>query len=117
MLMLVMRRATGDPVVVTTTPRDVSDTPPPMTPGNLHASLAMPDGETWLAWDQSSDTRTSQPLIEYRVFINEVFDSPVVGDGRAIVSGPPNSRDTYAVVAVDESGNESAPALIMVDNF
>jgi chitodextrinase len=107
----------SDPVVVTTEARDATDTAPPSTPSNLRTFLAGPDGETWLDWDQSTDNVTSQSLIVYEVFINGVFDSAVFGYGRAIVYGPPRSRNTYSIVAVDESGNRSAPATIVVDNF
>jgi hypothetical protein len=40
----------------------------------------------------------------------------VVGFERQIVYGTPNSFNTCAVVAVDESDNESAAASIVVDN-
>jgi hypothetical protein len=31
--------------------------------------------------------------------------------------GKPQPQNTYSVMAVDESGNQSAPATIVVDNF
>jgi hypothetical protein len=101
---------------MTTDGRDTNDTTPPTVPCNLHATIAQPDGETWLAWDQSADANTPQSLIVYRVYINGVFDSSVLGDGRWIGYGTPFSQDTYSVIAVDESGNELTPATLVVDN-
>ena len=110
------RSAFSPPVSVTTEARDTTDTTPPSVPGNLHTTLAMPDGETWLSWTQSTDDLTLQSLIRYDVFVNGVFDSGVMGFGRQIVYGTPLSFNEYSVVAVDESGNRSAPATIVVDN-
>ncbi len=107
----------SDPVVVTTEARDPTDTTPPSMPGNLHTFLEAPDGETWLDWTQSTDDRTPQEVITYEVFVNGIFDSATMGFGRAIVYGTPLSQNTYTVIAVDESGNRSAPATIVVNNF
>jgi hypothetical protein len=74
-------------------------------------------GETWLIWNASTDNATAQSMIEYRVFINGVYDSSLVGYTRTVVYGTPFSRNTYTVIAVDASGNQSAPATIEVDNF
>jgi chitodextrinase len=107
----------SDPVTVTTEAVDGSDTTAPTMPGNLFTYIAQPDGETWLLYDESTDDQTPQSLIVYNVYINGVFDSGVLGFGRAIVYGPPLSRNTYTIIAVDESGNQSTPATIVVDNF
>ncbi len=72
------------------------------------------DGETWLFWDKSTDDTTAQSVIEYRVLLNGVFDHSIVGFNRTILYGNPNSWNTYTVIAVDASGNESAPASIDV---
>lgn len=106
----------SDPVVVTTEARDTTDTTAPTTPANLHSTLSMPDGETWLRWTQSTDDTTAQPFIRYDIFVNGTFDSSVVGFDRQVVYGTPLSFNTYTVVAVDESGNESAPASVVIDN-
>jgi fibronectin type III domain protein len=107
----------SDPVTVTTGARDASDTTPPSTPGNLNtAGMQWSDGETWLFWNESTDDRTPQSIIEYRVYINDVYDSSVVGYHQTIVYGTPFSWNTYTVIAVDASGNQSAPATILVDN-
>ena len=52
-----------------------------------------------------------------RVFVNGVLDQSVTGTTQAIVYGVPQSRNTYAVIAVDSNGNASTPATIEVDNF
>lgn len=108
----------SDPVTVTTEPRPTDDTAPPTAPGNLRTNgMAFPDGETWLFWDQSTDDQTPQSIIEYRIFLNGVYDHSVVGYGSTILYGTPFSQNTYTVIAVDEAANQSAPATIVVDNF
>lgn len=108
----------SDPLTVTTEARDTTDTTPPSVPGNLRTNgMQFADGETWLFWDQSTDAVTAQSLIEYKIFLNGTYDHSTVGFGRTILYGTPNSQNTYTVIAVDESGNESAPATIVVDNF
>jgi chitodextrinase len=109
--------AAGDPFAVTTEARDGTDTSAPTAPANLRTNgMQFGDGETWLFWDQSSDDVTEQGLIEYRVFLNGVFDHSTVGRGSTVLYGTPFSENTYSVVAVDESANASPPATIVVDN-
>jgi chitodextrinase len=108
----------SDPVTVTTEARDTSDTTPPTMPGNLRTNgMQFGDGETWLFWDQSTDNQTAQSVIEYKVFANGVYDHSIVGGGSTILYGNPNAVNTYTVIAVDSSGNESPPATITVNNF
>lgn len=108
----------SDPVTVTTEPRDETDATPPTMPGNLRTNgMQFGDGETWLFWDQSTDDRTPQSVIEYQVFANGVYDHSLVGYDRTVLYGTPFSQNTYSVIALDASGNESAPATIVVDNF
>ena len=107
----------SDPVTVTTDARDTTDTTPPTMPGNLTTNgMNWSDGETWLFWSQSTDNSSPQSVIEYRVLLNDVYDHSVVGFNRTILYGIPFSFNTYTVIAVDASGNESAPATILVDN-
>jgi len=107
----------SDPVSVTTQPRDTTDVTPPTMPGNLNtAGMNWSDGETWLFWNHSTDDTTPQSIIEYRVYINDVYDHSVVGYNRTILYGTPFSWNTYTIIAVDASGNESTPATILVDN-
>jgi hypothetical protein len=55
-----------------------------------------------------------QALISYRVLVNGVLDHVVTGTGRDIIYVPTGRSDTIEVVAVDEAGNASAPATIVV---
>ena len=107
----------SDPVVITTKARDTSDVTPPTAPGSLNASFWANDGETWLNWAKSTDDRSPQALIVYRVYVNGVLDHTLLDYNQTVVYGKPQSRNTYTVTAVDSNGNESAPATIEVDNF
>jgi len=108
----------SDPVTVTTDVRDTGDANAPTTPGNLRTNgMQFGDGETWLFWDQSVDDQTPQSLLVYRIFANGIFDHSVVGRGSTILYGNPSSQNTFTVIAVDDAGNESPAATIVVDNF
>lgn len=108
----------SDPLTATTGARDTSDATSPTTPENLRTNgMQFGDGETWLFWDQSTDGQTPQSLIEYRVFLNGTYDHSTVGRGDTVLYGNPGAQNTFTIIAVDESGNESAPASIVVDNF
>jgi chitodextrinase len=101
----------SDPLTVTTEAADQNDTTPPTTPANLTDNgMSFQDGETWLFWDQSTDNVDPQSVIRYDVYVNGVLDHSVMGAGRAIVYGNPGVFNTYEVIAVDSSGNQSAPA-------
>lgn len=103
----------SDPVTVTTEASDTSDTTPPSTPANFRDNgMSFEDGETWLFWDQSTDNADPQSVIRYDVYVNGAFDHSIMGQGRTIVYGNPGVFNTYQVIAVDSSGNESAPALL-----
>jgi hypothetical protein len=94
---------------------DANDTTPPTMPGNLNTNgMVFQDGETWLFWIASTDDNTPASRIVYRVIVNGVLDQTVLGDTRAILYVPAGQTSRIAVVAVDEAGNESAPATILV---
>src|SRR5688572_22346423 len=98
-------------VTVTTEAADPSDTTPPTTPVSLSASdLNSGDGEISLHWDQSTDDQTPQAFIRYEVFLNGVLDHMLVGQGRASVYGTFGVLNLIEVIAIDASGNRSAPA-------
>ena len=103
----------SDPVAVTTEPANASDTTPPTTPGNLSGMNF--DTEVWLSWVQSTDNATAQSLIRYEIYLNGVLDHSVVGRGQTILYGTAGMLNTFEVVAVDESGNRSAPAVFTVN--
>lgn len=108
--------APSNPVTVTTEASDPNDVTPPSTPAKLTDNgMAFPDGETWLFWEQSTDDRTPQPFIKYRVYLNGLLDHTVVGTDRTILYGTPGALNTFEVAAVDEAGNQSPPATWTVD--
>jgi hypothetical protein len=99
----------------TTSAVDPNDTEPPTIPGNLHTGgMVFQDGETWLRWIASTDNNTPASRIVYRVIVNGVLDHALLGHTRAILYVPVGQTSQIDVVAVDEAGNESAPATIFV---
>jgi fibronectin type III domain protein len=102
------------PVTATTMAPNSNDTTPPTTPGNLRDNgMAFPDGETWLWWDQSTDDVDPQAVIRYDVYANGVLDHSLVGGGFTILYGNPGYPNTFQVVAVDTTGNQSVPATLV----
>jgi len=101
------------PVTGTTTAVNSNDTTPPTTPGNLTDNgMSFQDGETWLFWDKSTDNFDPQAILRYDIYVNGVFDSSMVDGTRTVVYGSPVGPNTYQVVAVDTSGNQSEPATL-----
>jgi len=102
-------------VTATTSAADPNDTTPPSMPGNLHTGgMVFQDGETWLRWTASTDNNTPGSRLTYRVIVNGVLDHALLGYTRAILYVPVGQTNRIDVVAVDEAGNESAPATIFV---
>jgi len=102
-------------VTVTTPPADTSDTMAPSQPAGLTDNgMVFPDGETWLFWQQSTDDVTPQSLITYRVVVNGTLDHVVVGRGSTVLYVPTGRSSTIEVIAVDEAGNASPPATLVV---
>jgi hypothetical protein len=105
----------GNTVTATTLAVDPNDTTPPTMPGNLHTGgMVFQDGETWLRWIASTDNDTPASRMVYRVIVNGVLDHALLGHTRSIVYVPVGQTSRIDVVAVDERGNESAPATIFV---
>lgn len=103
----------SDPLSVTTEAIDAADTTPPSTPGNFRDNgMSFQDGETWLFWDQSTDNVDPQSVIRYDVYVNGVLDHSLLGYGQTVVYGNAGVLNTYQVIAVDSSGNQSAPATL-----
>jgi hypothetical protein len=103
----------SDPVVVTTEAREGTDTTPPTTPANFRDNgMSFQDGETWLFWDQSTDNVDPQFAIRYDVYVNGALDHSLMGGGSTVVYGNGGVENTYQVIAVDSSGNASAPATL-----
>jgi hypothetical protein len=102
-------------VTATTSPADANDTTPPTAPGQLcTCGMVFQDGETWLSWVASTDNNTPASRIVYRVIVNGVLDHTLLGYTRSILYVPVGQTSRIDVVAVDEAGNQSAPATVMV---
>jgi chitodextrinase len=103
----------SDAIVVTTLPRNTSDVTPPTTPA-LWAHTPG-DAEIDLFWSPATDDVTPRPLMRYDIFLNGVIDHSLVGFEWAVLYGTLGAENTVEVVAVDEAGNRSAPATLVVD--
>jgi hypothetical protein len=102
-------------VTATTSAADADDRTPPTAPGQLcTCGMVFQDGETWLRWIASTDNNTPASRIVYRVLVNGVPDHELVGQTRTILYVPVGQTSRIDVVAVDEAGNQSAPATISV---
>jgi hypothetical protein len=104
--------AHSNAVTVTTPQPDPDDHTPPSTPTNLGESH-FGDAEFWLSWTESTDNVTTQDFIRYDVYVNGELSDIQVGTGaRSINYGNQGEFNTVEVIAVDEAGNESAPATL-----
>jgi chitinase len=99
-------------VTVTTPQPDPNDHTPPSTPTNLGEN-DFGDAEFWLSWTESTDNVTPQDFIRYDVYVNGELSDIQVGTGaQSINYGNFGEFNTVEVIAVDEAGNESAPATL-----
>lgn len=93
-----------------------SATPPgvstaPTTPPNFYESNW--GCETELTWSESTDDLDPQWIIEYEIFVNDVYDHSLsLRNTRTIVYGTLDGSNTFSVVAVDTAGNRSDPATV-----
>lgn len=107
-----MFSAHSNAVTVTTPQPDPNDHTPPSTPTNLGENH-FGDAEFWLSWAESADNVTPQDFIRYDVYVNGELSDITVGTGdRSINYGNQGQMNTVEVIAVDEAGNESAPAVL-----
>lgn len=107
--------ASSNAVTVTTPLSNPPDTTPPSTPaGFSDRGMVFPDGETWLFWERSTDDISPQALITYRVVVNGVLDHTVTGSASTILYVPTGRSSTIELIAVDEAGNASPPASLVV---
>jgi chitodextrinase len=89
------------------------DTIPPTAPGNLTDNgMSFADGETWLFWQKSTDNVDPQSVLRYDIYVNGTLDSSLVDGTMTVVYGNPGGPNTYQVIAVDMSGNQSVPATL-----
>jgi len=103
----------SDPVTLTTAAPNSVDTTPPTRPGNLEG-IDQGCGEVWLSWTQSTDDFDDQSLIRYDIYVNGMLDHSVVGVDSTIAFGD-WQVNVFDIVAVDTSGNQSAPATVCVE--
>lgn len=105
------------PLTATTDPSDPNDTTPPTTPALIGYVI---DGacEVQLSWNDSSDDVTPPEFIRYDIYDNGVYiDSTSLGYTQVFEYGIVNGSNTFAVIAVDEAGNSSAPATVTLELF
>jgi hypothetical protein len=105
--------APSNVVTVTTAAVSATDTEPPSAPGNLYGWDIDGAGEINLFWTQSFDNQTPQASIAYEVYQNGVLDHTTSGD-RAILYATSSGANTFTVIAVDDAGNRSEPASIVI---
>jgi len=100
---------------VTTAAVSAADTEPPTSPGNLHG-WDVGDGarEINLFWTEALDNQTPQASIVYEGYQNGVLDHTITGVGRTILYATQAGENTFTVIAVDEAGNRSEPASIII---
>jgi chitodextrinase len=102
--------AHSNAVTATTPQPDPNDHTLPSTPTNLNEN-DWGDAEFELSWTESTDNVTPQDYIRYDVYVNGELSDVQFGTGaRSINYGNFGESNTVEVIAVDEAGNESAPA-------
>jgi hypothetical protein len=106
--------APSNVVTVTTAAAGGEDTEPPSAPTNLYG-WDVGDGarEINLFWTESFDNQTPQASILYEVYQNGVLDHTTSGD-RTILYANQAGANTFTVIAVDDAGNRSEPASIVI---
>jgi chitodextrinase len=101
----------SDPLTAATEASNPNDTTAPTTPANLYESNW--GCETELTWDESTDDLDPQWVLEYQIYVNDVYDHSLsLRNTRTTVYGTVDGPNTFSVVAVDTAGNKAAPATI-----
>ena len=101
--------ATSNTVSVTTPAS--TDTQPPTAPANVRYLGEQGDCEVFLGWDQSSDNVDAQSSIRYEFYVNGVLSDLSIGGNSILTYGARGAASsTFVLVAVDLSGNSSAPS-------
>jgi hypothetical protein len=88
----------------------------PTAPPNLRG-LEVGGCEGWLSWDASRDDVDPATVIRYDAYVNGQFDSAAFGSTTTIVYALANGTNTFSIVAVDSSGNESPPSTVEIPNM
>ena len=107
----------SDPFVVTTPPADPNDKEPPTRPPGLGGGIIDGGIEAMITFSDSTDNVTPQDLIRYYVYLNGVFDCATIRPYALQFFHylEPGIINTIEVVAVDEAGNRSKPATMVID--
>ena len=105
------------PFVVSTSAADATDDQPPTTPREFWGGVIDGATEAMVFWGDSEDNVTPQEHIRYYLYLNGQFDGATVDPYRHQFSmyltlGIVNTIEVYAV---DEAGNRSAPATMIID--
>jgi fibronectin type 3 domain-containing protein len=106
--------ATSNTLSITTPP--VNNASPPSAPPNLVGS-EVGGCEGWLSWDASTDDVDPPDAIRYDAYVNGKFDSSAFGITSTIVYATAFGTNTFTIIAVDSSGNESAPSSVQIPNM
>jgi chitodextrinase len=94
----------------TSTPAS-SDTEAPTPPGKLRWISEQGDCEVVLGWEQSTDNVDPQSSIRYEFYLNGVLNDLAIGVDSMLTYGFRGPElSTFTLVAVDRSGNTSAPS-------
>jgi len=107
----------SDPFVVTTPPSDATDHTPPTIPPSLWGGIIDGATEAMVSWGASTDNVTPQEHVGYYVYLNGVFEGATIDPYPRQFSLylTPGIVNTIEVYAVDEAGNRSAPATMIID--
>jgi hypothetical protein len=92
------------------------NTSPPSPPGNL-LGLEVGNCEGWLSWTASTDDVDPSSAIRYDAYVNGQFDSSAFGYTSTIVYATQNGTNTFTIIAVDSSGNQSQPSTVEIPNM
>jgi chitodextrinase len=97
---------------VTVTLPASSDRTPPSAPRNLTATTPADDfcGTNVLRWEPASDNVDSGSQIEYEIYLNGSFFTLTQPGATSAFPYTNAGTNTWTVVAVDRSGNSSAPS-------
>ena len=100
--------------LLTVTTPAATESVPPSAPTNLALGFQSTSlEEAWLSWGASTDNADSQGQILYNVYFNDVLmvgDSAIGGTSTIAYCRDVDGPTAITVVAVDTSGNQSAPS-------
>jgi chitinase len=109
--------ALSDALAVVTDAADATDTQPPTAPPGLAGGVIDGATEAMVTWGPSEDNVTLPEHIRYFLYVNGQFDGATVAPyprqfSMYLTLGMENRIEVYAV---DEAGNRSVPATMIID--